>query len=92
MCLIHELKKRNLKVDRQISVPLIYDGEIVDTAFRIDLLVQDQLIVEIKAVEKLIPLHEAQILTYLKITGHRLGLLINFNVPLIKDGIKRIIL
>jgi GxxExxY protein len=92
ICLVHELKKRNLKVDRQVSVPLIYDGETIDAVFRIDLLVQNQLIVEIKAVERTLPLHEAQILTYLKITGHRLGLLINFNVPLIKDGIKRIVL
>ena len=92
LCLVRELKKRGLKVESQIPVPLVFDGEVLDTAFRIDLLVQEQLIVELKAVEKIIPLHEAQILTYLKITNRRLGLLINFNVPLIKDGIKRIIL
>ena len=92
LCLIHELKKRGLKVDRQISVPLVFDGEEIDTAFRIDLLVENQLIVELKAVEKNIPLYEAQVITYLKVTNRRLGLLINFNVPLIKDGIKRIVL
>jgi GxxExxY protein len=92
ICLVRELKKRNLKVDRQIPVPLIYNGETIDAVFRIDLLAQDQLIVEIEAVEKTFPLHEAQLLTYLKITGLRLGLLINFNVRLIKDGIKRIVL
>src|SRR5258708_7194563 len=70
-CLVVELKKRNLKVERQVVVPLIYEGEIVETAFRIDLLIQDQLIVELKAVEKTLPLHEAQIMTYPKITDRR---------------------
>jgi GxxExxY protein len=92
VCLIHELKKRGLKVESQVVVPLVYDGVKIDTGFRMDLLVSDRLIVELKAVETILPVHEAQILTYLKVTGCRLGLLINFNVPLIKDGIKRVAL
>jgi len=91
-CLAHELKKRNLKVERQVAVPLVYEGEVIDAAFRVDLLVQDKLVVELKAVEKVLPIHEAQVITYLKIMAQRLGLLINFNAYLIKDGIKRIVL
>ncbi len=91
-CLIHELKTRGLKVETQVAVPLVYEGEKIDAGFRMDLLVQGRLIVELKAVEALLPVHEAQILTYLKVTNNRLGLLINFNVPLIKQGIKRVAL
>ncbi len=91
-CLFRELQKRGLKVERQVEVPLIYDGERMEIGFRIDLLVQERLIVELKAIENLQPVHEAQVITYLKITNQRLGLLINFNVPLIKNGIKRIVL
>ncbi len=90
-CLEYELKKRGLKVRRQLAVPLVYDGQELDADLRLDLLVADCVIVENKAVEKMVPLFDAQVLTYLKLTGHRLALLINFNVPLIKDGIKRII-
>ena len=82
---------RGLKVLRQVAVPVIYDGVQLDADLRLDLLVEDCLIVELKAVEKMLPLFEAQCLTYLKLTGKRLCLLLNFNVPLIKDGIKRII-
>ena len=92
LCLAHELNKRGLKFQTQIASPIIYDGMPLDTGFRIDLLVEDQLVVEIKAVEALLPLFDAQLLTYLKLAKKRLGLLINFNVPGIKDGIKRIIL
>jgi GxxExxY protein len=91
-CLLHELKKKGLKVETQLVVPLVYDGTKIDVGFRLDLLVRGRLIVELKAVESLLPIHEAQVLTYLKITNNRLGLLINFNVPLIKDGIQRVIL
>lgn len=91
-CLIHELKKRGLKVESQVPVPIVYEGVDIEVGFRIDLLIENRLIVELKAVEAILPIHEAQILTYLKVTGNRLGLLINFNVPLIKKGIKRIIL
>jgi GxxExxY protein len=90
-CLGYELSKRGLKVARQVIVPIVYDGQQLDDGLRLDLMVEDCVIVEVKAVEKMIPLFEAQALTYLKLTGKRLALLINFNVPLIKDGIKRII-
>jgi len=92
VCLIHALHKRGLSVQRQMTVPVIYDGVRLATGFRLDLLVEGCVVVELKAVDALTPVYMAQVLTYLKLTGHRLGLLINFNVPLIKDGIKRIIL
>ena len=92
ICLAHELKKCGLKFQTQVAFPIIYDGVRLDAGLRIDLLVEDQLVVELKAVESMLPLFEAQLLTYLKLTGKRLGLLINFNVPKIKDGIRRIIL
>lgn len=92
VCLCHELKKRGVRFERQVSLPVIYDGEQLDAGLRLDILVAGCLIVELKAVEKHNPLYEAQVLTYLKLTGHRLGLLINFNVVLLKDGIKRIAL
>ena len=91
-CLAHELAKRGLEVRRQVKFPVLYDGERLDAGLRLDLLVEDRVIVEIKAVESHKPLFEAQVLTYLKLTQKRLGLLINFNVPLIKNGIKRIAL
>ena len=91
-CLAHELAKRGLEVRRQVKFPVLYDGEQLDAGLRLDLLVEDVVIVEIKAVEHHKPLFDAQILTYLKLTRKRLGLLINFNVPLIKNGIKRIAL
>ena len=92
VCLARELGKRGLDVHRQVKFPVIYDGERLDAGLRLDLLVEDRVIVEIKAVENHKPLFEAQVLTYLKLTQKRLGLLINFNVPLIKNGIKRIAL
>ncbi len=91
-CLAYELQKRNLTVRRQIEIPIIYDGQTLDADLRLDLLVEDCVIVECKSVERMLPVFEAQALTYLKLTGNRLALLINFNVPLIKDGIKRIVL
>jgi GxxExxY protein len=75
-----------------VAVPIHYNGQIIDEGFRIDLLVEHAIIVELKAVEELLPVHEAQLLTYLKLTGHRLGFPINFNSVLIKDGIRRRIL
>ncbi len=92
VCLAHELEKRGLRLQRQIPVPIRYDGIQLDAGLRLDLLVENCLVVELKAVEELLPVHEAQLLTYLKLTGHRLGLLLNFNVPLIRDGIKRFVL
>jgi GxxExxY protein len=91
-CLAHELSKRGVTVCRQVSLPVAYDGVTLDAGLRLDLLVADCLIVELKTVEQLMPIHSAQVLTYLKLTGRRLGLLINFNVPMIKDGIRRIAL
>ena len=91
-CLVHELLKRSIGVERQVTLPVVYDGIRLDAGLRLDLRVENAVIVEIKAIERLLPVHEAQILTYLKLTGLRLGLLINFNVPRIKDGIRRMIL
>ncbi|MGH8768600.1 MAG: GxxExxY protein [Burkholderiales bacterium] len=91
-CLCHELRKRNVRFEAQVNLPIIYDDMRIDSGLRLDLLVEDQIIVELKATEKMVPLFEAQLLTYLKLTGKRLGLLINFNVPLIRDGIRRIVL
>lgn len=91
-CLAYELEKRGLACLRQCAVPIHYDGIKLDSDLRIDVLVGGCVVVEIKAVETLLPVHRAQLLTYLKLTGHRLGLLINFNVPIIKEGIHRIAL
>jgi GxxExxY protein len=91
-CMVHELNKKGLKVVRQLPVPIIYDGVKIDAGYRIDLLVDECLIVELKAVETLLPIHEAQTLTYLKLMDLRLALLINFNVDQLKKGIKRIVL
>ena len=90
-CLKHELLKRGLKVASQILLPVEYDGVAIDAGYRIDLLVEDTVVIELKAVEKIVPIHEAQLLTYLKLSGKKLGLLLNFNVLHMKDGIKRIV-
>jgi len=90
-CLAHELRKRGLRVERQAAVPVFYDGVRVNADLKLDLLVDGAVIVEVKAVEKMLPVFEARLLTYLKLSGKRLGFLINFNVPIIENGIKRII-
>ena len=90
-CLCHELSKRGFRFERQRSWPIVYDGVRLDVGLRLDLLVEDCVIVELKAVDQMTPLLDAQLLTYLKLTGKRVGLLINFNVPLLKHGIKRLI-
>lgn len=92
ICLFHELQKRGLKVERQVSLPVVYDGLSLEEGLRLDMLVEDTLVLELKAIEEILPVHLAQILTYLKLSGRRLGLLINFNVARIKDGIKRVVL
>jgi len=92
VCMAHELAKRSLRFERQKHLAIVYDGLRIENALRLDLLVEDCLVVELKAVEQLAPVHKIQMLTYLRLSGHRLGLLINFNVPLIKDGISRIVL
>jgi len=91
-CLQYELANRGLDVKRQVQVPLVYKELQFDCGFRIDLLVNDEVVVEVKAVEVVLPIHLAQILTYLKITEHRVGLLINSNQTKIKDGIRRLAL
>lgn len=88
--LAYELEKRGLKVARQVPIPLQYDDLRFDEGFRVDLIVNDTVLVELKSVEVLTPVHGKQVLTYLKLTNLRLGLLINFGAPLLKDGIKRI--
>ena len=80
---------RNIKFNRQVLLPVIYKKEVLDTEFRIDILVEKEIIIELKAVETLLAVHEAQILTYLKLTDKRLGFLINFNVPRLIEGFKR---
>jgi GxxExxY protein len=88
-CLAFELLERRLRVERQASLPVVYRGVRIDCGFRLDLVVESTVVVEIKAVERILPVHEAQILTYLKLSGHPIGLLLNFNVPMMKDGIRR---
>ena len=90
-CLKHELKKRKVNIQSQVSFPIDYDGLKIDAGYRIDLLVEEAIIVELKSVEKILPIHEAQLLTYLKLSNLKVGLLINFNVLRIKDGIKRLV-
>lgn len=90
-CLCYELKKAGFKVEREKMVPLFYEGVRLDQSYRLDLLVEDKIIVEIKPVESLTPIHKAQLLSYLKLTGSPVGLLINFNVELLKDGICRMV-
>ena len=91
-CLEHELTKRGLKVRSQVSLPVVYDSIEIDAGYRLDLLVEDSVIVELKSVDTLMQIHVAQVLTYLKLGGFKLGFLMNFNVTRIKDGMKRIVL
>ena len=90
-CMFYELKKTNLKVEKQKALPLIYDEVRLDIGYRLDLIIEDKFIVEIKSVESLNDIHLAQILTYLRLSNCKLGLLINFNVTLLKNGVKRVI-
>lgn len=92
VCFCHELSRRNLSFRRQVDIPVVYDGIVFDEGLRVDVLVEDLAICELKSIEKPNPVFEAQLLTYLKLVGKRLGFLINFNVPLIRDGIKRMVL
>lgn len=90
--LSHELELRELPFEAQVQIPVNYKGKNLSLNYRADVIVDDRVIVELKAVEKLLPVHEAQLLTYLKLTGKKVGLLINFNVPTLKQGIRRRIL
>jgi len=89
--LAHVLKRRGLKVERQVAVAIVFDGIKFDEGFRADLIVEDKVIVELKSVENVIPVHKKQLLTYLRLADKRLGLLINFGSELIRDGISRIV-
>jgi GxxExxY protein len=91
-CLVKEFQKRNVSFERQKPISVYYHGEPLDEKFRLDCLVDNKVVVEIKAVETLLPIHEAQVLTYLKLTACEIGLLVNFNTRFIKDGIQRIVL
>jgi len=88
-CLCFELTRRGLHVERQKAQPVRYDGLLVDCGYRLDVLVEGEVVLEVKAVRNLTPLHEAQLLTYLKLSGRRVGLLLNFNVKVLKDGLMR---
>ena len=90
-CLFYELKKYDLKVEKQKQLPLIYEEVRLDVGYRIDIIIEDKFIVEIKSVEALTDVHLAQLLTYLKLSNCKLGLLINFNVSLLKNGVRRVI-
>jgi len=89
VCLAHELDKRGMRVERQVSLPIVYHGVKLDAGCRLDLVIDRRVVVELKAVEKVLPLHEAQLLSYLKLGDYRLGFLLNFNVMRMKDGIRR---
>jgi len=90
-CLVHELQKRRLKTESELSLPIQYDGIQIDSGYRVDLRVEDKIIVENKAVDQILPIHQAQLLTYLKLSGCPLGFLLNWKVKRIKDGIQRMV-
>jgi GxxExxY protein len=91
VCLAFELEKLQLKIARQVPLPLLYKEVKLDCSYRLDMVVEDEVVVEIKAVEKLMPIHEAQVLSYLRISRRKVGLLINFHERLLKNGLKRIV-
>jgi GxxExxY protein len=90
-CLLHELRKQGLSVANQVGLPVVYDGEKIDLGYRIDLIVEGLVIVEIKCVEAIHPVHQAQLLSYIRLSGKNVGLLINFHVAHLRDGIKRMV-
>jgi GxxExxY protein len=90
-CLKHELTQRGMKILSRVAMPIEYEGNSIDIGYKLDLLVEDQIIVELKAVTRLLPVHEAQLLSYLRLSGKPLGLLINFHVDRLKHGIKRFV-
>lgn len=91
-CLTHELLGRGVSLRRQAALPIVYEGLSLDAGYRLDLVVGDAVVVEVKAVDVLTRLHEAQVLTYLKLSGYRVGFLMNFNVTLFKQGVRRLVL
>ena len=90
-CLLYELHQAGLKAESQLKLPIIYQGVKIESGYRIDLLVEDSVIVELKTVERILPIHEAQLLSYLRLSKLKLGLLINFNVKLLREGVRRIV-
>jgi len=90
-CLLFELQKRGLETHAQVGLPVVYDGVKLDVGYRLDLLVAGCVVVEVKSVEALAPVHDAQLLSYQKLSGHKIGLLINFNVAHLKNGLKRMV-
>jgi GxxExxY protein len=91
LCLAHELSSSGLRTERQVALPVCYDGLEIEGGFRVDILVEGLVILEVKAVEKVLPVHKSQLLTYLKLNGCKLGYLLNFNVPHMRDGISRMV-
>jgi GxxExxY protein len=89
-CLMHELKAQKIYVQNQVYLPINYKGELIDAGYRLDILIPNKLIIELKSVEKLAPIHTAQIITYLKLSNIKTGLMINFNVKKLTDGLKRV--
>ena len=90
-CLAYELQERGIEIRRQVALPIVYEGVKLDAGYRIDLLLAGAIVIEVKSVEALAPIHQAQLLTYLKLSGCRLGFLMNFNVPPFKQGLKRMV-
>ncbi len=90
-CLAHELRKNRLKVETQVALPVIYDGIKIDLGYRLDLVVEDQLVIELKAIENVLPVHKAQLLSYLRLSKRKLGLLIDFHVTHLREGISRVV-
>src|SRR6185437_1561253 len=90
-CMIHELRKRGISVSSEVGLPVIYEGEKIDLGYRIDLVVAGRVIVEIKCVEAINPVHKAQLLSYMRLSGKQVGLLINFYVEHLKDGVRRLV-
>ena len=91
LCLLEEFQQRNINVKSQVSIPLVYKGKELSKDFRIDILVENEIVMEIKSVDTILPVHQAQIISYLKLTDKRLGFLVNFNVDLLKNGFKRVV-
>src|SRR5712692_8108866 len=91
-CLCFELKSSGIEHRRQVPLPVVYKDVRLDCGYRIDIVVRQQLIIEIKAIERIVPVHEAQILTYLRLSGYKVGLLLNFNSVVLKDGLRRFVL
>ena len=90
-CLVFELKQHGLKVEEQKPLPVVYKQVKLDCGYRLDMVVEDEIIVEVKAIEKLLPIHDAQLLSYLRLAKKKVGLLMNFHVPVLKNGLKRIV-